>query len=563
MRRISTAALVAFLVAAPGAEAAGVGLPSAFRGGARVDVNGSGQAVVAWDGPTGVRAAAGDRAVGLGPATRLSAATDTFSSPQAAIDDRGDAIVVWETYRATGGGQCSTCPAHLVSNGVWASLRPAGAGFGPPVALAGPRADSGADVQLADPQLAVSSTGHAIVAWSGADGTMAAFRSPGGALGTPQRVLPADFAVLRAAIAGDGETLLTGASGRIAVRPAGGAFGAPELPPGATGTYGLPALPAVNTAGDALVAYYSARGIEVSRRPAGGGWSEPQLLTAVSGAGGRAIALSDGGTGTVTFARINGDPRTGGRQSLLAATVAPGEPVVVEQVNAGLDADASFDAAGVDMDPAGEAAIAFDLRDGLLNRGVVQIALRPPTGPFLAPGTLTPPAAAGHAINDSADVAFGSAGELLVTWVDHYPGEDRVMARWISSAGAGGAVVLDHASARDRLLPAPTGHAALLDTQRRKLDRRGRIVVSLRCLSFDRRPCTGTLKLTAGPRKWSAGRARFAIEPATTKRIAVKLTARARSVLRRRKTITLAGTAVTTAPGATFAGTRARIVVKP
>ncbi len=545
------AAAMTLLCVAAGAEGATVNFPSSFGAGARVDANALGQAVVAWDAPAGVRAVVGDRAAGLQPAAQLSAPADTSGSPQAAIDDRGDAIVVWETYRATGGGGCSTCGPHLVSDGVWAAMRRSGSGFAAPVALAGPQRDTGAEVQLAYPQLAMSATGHAVVAWSSAAGTLAAFRSPGEEIGAPQLVLPAGFAVGSAAIAGDGETFLADGTGRVAIRPAGGMFGAPALLPGSAIPYGPPALLAANASGDALAAYGGTRAVQVSRRGAGGGWGEPAVLTSVGGASARAVALSDGGAGMVTFAQSTGDPWAGGRVNLFAATIAGGKPPAVEQVDAsGLDTDMSLQPAGLDMDSTGASAVALHRSDGLLAGGVARLAARPASGPFAGVGTLTAPDASRHASGDGADVAFGAAGEMLATWADHYPGEDRIMARWIGPAGPGPALVLDRAQARDVVLPVPSGHAAQLTRQpRRRPDRLGRIVVGLRCLSFDGQSCSGTLKLTAGPRKWPAGAKRFAIVAGATQRIKVKLGARARRVLRRRRTITLAATAVTTAPG--------------
>lgn len=151
---------------------------------------------------------------------------------------------------------------------------------------------------------------------------------------------------------------------------------------------------------------------------------------------------------------------------------------------------------------------------------------------------------------------------MLATWADHYPGQDRLTARWIGRTAIGPAITLDRAVSSDLVFPVPTGHAAQLTTQpHRTPDRHGRILVGLRCLSFDRRRCTGTLKLTAGPRKWAAGRKRFAIAPGVAKRIRVTLSTRARQVLRRRGHVTLTAVAVTTAPGGTFGATRGRIVV--
>jgi hypothetical protein len=89
---------------------------------------------------------------------------------------------------------------------------------------------------------------------------------------------------------------------------------------------------------------------------------------------------------------------------------------------------------------------------------------------------------------------------MLVTWSDHYPKEDRITARWIGRAGIGCALTLDRAAASDFVFPVPTGHAAQLTTQpHRRPDRYARILVGLRCLSFDRHPCTGTLNLTTAP----------------------------------------------------------------
>jgi hypothetical protein len=154
------------------AQAEAISFPSPFLGGGRADVNELGQAVVAWAGPAGVRAVIGDRAGGFGPATVLSTSSDTAGTPLVAIDDHGDALVVWETTRTLPGSGCSTCGSRTVSAGVWAALRPAGSSFGAPIALAGPLPDSGADFQVADPRLAMSSSGEAVIAWCNAAGSV-------------------------------------------------------------------------------------------------------------------------------------------------------------------------------------------------------------------------------------------------------------------------------------------------------------------------------------------------------------------------------------------------------
>jgi hypothetical protein len=77
----------------------------------------------------------------------------------------------------------------VLSTGVWISMRPAAQPFGTPIRLADPRPDRRAYVDLAEPRLAMSRSGHAVVAWSDRDGVSAARRSPGGQFGPARRVV--------------------------------------------------------------------------------------------------------------------------------------------------------------------------------------------------------------------------------------------------------------------------------------------------------------------------------------------------------------------------------------
>jgi hypothetical protein len=86
----------------------------------------------------------------------------------------------------------------------------------------------------------------------------------------------------------------------------------------------------------------------------------------------------------------------------------------------------------------------------------------------------------------------------------------------------------------------------------RRPDRRGRILVALRCWSSNRSSCTGTLRLTAGPHRWTAERKRYAIGPNLVLRTRVQLTTRARRALRRQGRLTL-----------TARGVPGRIVIRP
>lgn len=552
------------------AQAEAISFPSPFLGGGRTDVNELGQAAVAWAGPAGVHAVIGDRVNGFGPATVLSSSSDTAAAPLVAIDEHGDALVVWETTRTVPGGGCSTCGSRTVSTGVWAALRPTGSSFGAPIALAGPLPDSGADFQVAEPRLAMSSTGEAVIAWSNAAGAGVAFRAAGGPIGDPQQVVLAGAAVRSVAISATGEALIADMQARVLIRPSAGVFGAPQLLPEAFGVAGVGALVAADSRGDAIAAYPGVRGLSVSRRPAGGDWSAPEIISAPTGSGLRSVALSDSGPGVVTYVQ-SVDPRTGRHDVLFAALAAPPIPLAQEAASRDdLDADMSFDGTGMDVDAGGDVAIGwdrFDINDILFGRHVAQLGLRRSGGAFGPPVTLTP-AGAEHASSDTTDVAVDARGELLATWTDHhYPNQVRLNARWFAADGATTSVVLDTAAVIEPVLPGstpirPRGHHAEVTIQTGVTpSRRGRIPVSMNCVSFDGQACKGLLTLTYGKRNRRAGRVHFTITSSRPRRVYVTLTRRSRATLRRQKRVNMIATAVTTKPGGALARSSEEVFV--
>ena len=524
---------------------------SPFKAGARADVDDLGRAVVAWAGPAGVRAVTGDRAGGFGVASVLSTTADTASSPSVAIDDHGDAIVVWETVRTVPGASCSTCGPLTVSSGVFVALRPAGGSFGPAIGLAGPPRHTGNEYQVAGPRLSMSPTGEAVVAWWTPDGAFASLRAPGGAFGAPQLVAPGDFVVHSAAIGGTGEVIVASVDGRVAVRPAGGSFGAPQDLPGKA-RYSSGAFVAANAAGDAFAAYPGDLTLQVSRRPAGGAWSAPSpIAVPPSGSSLRAAVLSDGGMGVATYVQ------SGAHTSVRAALSSPSGALTLEPISSDdLDADMAFDGTGgLDTDAPGDIAVAWDRHD---NRnalfgggGIAQVGTRRNGGAFGAPVTLTAPGAE-HLTGDSADVALDARGELLATWTDHVAGQARLSARWYTAAEASPVAVLDTAAVREITPPPgpPPGHFASVGVQSgTRASRRGLIAVRLSCVSSDHRTCKGTLTLTTIPKpRHRAGRAKFTIRPGAAKRIYVQLNTRTLRNLRRKRHLELIATAVTSKP---------------
>ena len=570
MRCAPLAVLLAVLglgLGAGDARAQQVLFPSPFAAGARADVNELGQAVVAWAGPRGVRAVTGDRTGGFAGVSALTSTPDTTAAPLAAIDGHGDALVVWETTRTVPGSGCSTCGPRTLSTGVWAALRPAGAAFGAPVQLAGPARDVGGDFQRADPRLAMAASGEAVIAWSDADGAGGAFRAAGAAIGPPQRVAPAGVVVRSVAIGDTGEALLGDLDGRVAIRPAGGAFGAPEPLPESRPATGVGARLAANARGDAIAAYEGTRGQQISRRPAGGAWTAPEVISGPLGSGVRAVALPDSGPGVVAYIQTTSPtlPHT----VLFAAFSAPPAALGQEAVSRDdLDADMSFDGAGLDADPAGDAALGwerYNSRDILFGRRVAQVGSRRSGGAFAAPVTLTAPDAIGHAAADTADVAIDGRGELLATWADQHATEVRLNARWFTASAAGPAIVLDTvAQGRPVLPPGPgaLGHEALVDVRHRlRASARGRVAVTLRCVSNDGRACSGMLTLAYGTKQRTAGRARFRLAAGRARRVSVALRRPARAALLRLGELAMTATARTTAPAGANGRARAPLSV--
>jgi hypothetical protein len=504
-----------------------------------VDANSAGQAVVAWARPDGVRALMSDRATGATVAATL-ASNPRVTAPLVAIDERGEALVVWETYRLVGGGECSACGPRTVSDGVYAAIGHVGSAFAQPFRVAEPRADTGADVQLANPVLAMEAAGRAIVAGSDAAGTWVASHAPGAGLTALERAAT-DFTVTGAALGRDGEVLLADTRSRVVSRPAGSAFGAPVALPGADTPYGPGALVAANAAGDAVALYRGSGRVLASRRTSDGAWGTPATLTTVGGAAGRAIAVGGDGTAVAGFAHTS----DGAHTTLIAATLRTDGTTASKQLNAaGTDGDML--AGALDTDASGRFAVAYRQAPTLLANGDALVTTRPPDGDFTPATTLT---TGDLQMGNVARIAV-SAERVLAVWTVHANPNDELRARWLPD---GATVTLDWAPAFDRTPPVIAPHVLQFTTQPvRRPDRRGRILVALRCWSSNRSSCTGTLRLTAGPHRWTAGRKRYAIGPNLVLRTRVQLTTRARRALRRQGRLTL-----------TARGVPGRIVVRP
>ncbi|MEA2314204.1 MAG: hypothetical protein QOI03_896 [Solirubrobacteraceae bacterium] len=99
-----------------------------------------------------IQAVSGSAVTGrFGPSSALSPATDFAHAPHAALDGRGDAVVVWETSVRT--------TTVFEGQAVQAAWRPSGGGWHQPITLA--RAIEG----LSHPQVAIDAEGRAVAVW--------------------------------------------------------------------------------------------------------------------------------------------------------------------------------------------------------------------------------------------------------------------------------------------------------------------------------------------------------------------------------------------------------------
>lgn len=156
----------------------------------RIAMNATGAAIAAWESTVG-----GPIEVALRtPAGRWTAPVavteSAATSPQVGIDQRGDAVVVWDGHDARG---LRTARLDEWHNGRWLPIRTLGQPSGTAPSL---------------PRLAVAPSGAAIAVWQpGGGGLSAITRLPGGTWSAPSDVLPGSHHVLAIAVGiGDGGT---------------------------------------------------------------------------------------------------------------------------------------------------------------------------------------------------------------------------------------------------------------------------------------------------------------------------------------------------------------------
>lgn len=358
------AALFALLaVSAASAEAAPWGAPEevSVPGGSaswsQVGIDANGDATAVWTRSDGLHllAQAAERPAGgvWGASVDLSGASGDAESPTVAVDPAGDAVAAWKqrlagseaietSYKPAGGvwgapeavefgSAVVETPAVAIDEAgdavlVWrqavggnyvilATSRPAGGSWASPLAI------SSSALNAEAPDVAMSPDGTAVAGWQSSSGATSVVETntlPLGGSWTGEEAISAPATVtepphIQAAASGDFFAIWsrsgTGLVAEVAARPAGGGWQAPEQ-------ISTPALEAhapqlaVDAAGDAVAAWYrydgSVGSVEGTNRVAGGPWAAPVRLSPI-GAEAEApqAAMSPSGVAQVVWSGWN------------------------------------------------------------------------------------------------------------------------------------------------------------------------------------------------------------------------------------------------------------------
>jgi hypothetical protein len=292
-----------------------------------------------------------------------------------------------------------------------------------------PRADvsGGPDGEIADPRVAIDPDGNAIAVWrrvvaGGFFVIQAASKPAGGSWEAPVDLSSAGGDSTRARIAFDPQGNATAVWRRseggiieAASKPAGGAW-EPRVAISAIG--GFDPQIAFDSAGNAILAWESTKGIQVASKPAGGAWQAPVAVSAVSNlvsrprvgfdsANNAIVVWQKEGSGT-TILEAARRPAGGGWEAPVDLSL-PGQPV--REMRSAIDA-------------AGNVTAAY-----ATNGNRIQAATKPAGGGWEAPVTISP------GTSDEVEqpqVAVDPAGNAVVVW------KTFTTQVWAASKPAGG-----------------------------------------------------------------------------------------------------------------------------
>jgi DNA-binding beta-propeller fold protein YncE len=429
--RISRRVLALLVVAAaglalPGSASAATWLPVQTLSAAgaqaiepQVALDAEGNALAIWHRAGFVQMRFRPRGGSFGPAQDLSLPGGNALRGQVAFDAAGNALTAW--------GRTGAAPDF-----VQARSHSAGGSLGALQTVA-------TGDLLTDPGVAVDSAGNALVVWSrrlmpGDDLRVETrFRPAGGAFQAIQTHSSPGLNASREQVAMDpaGNALVvwqrpTFGDNRIQARfrPAGGGFGATQNLSVANVHAERPRV-AFAPDGDALVTWELESLVQARSRPAGGSFGVTQDISpAAVNAGPADIAVDPAGNAVFVWGTSGATDRVQARPRSAGGGLGP-----VQNLSA---AGVDIESPQVAVDAVGNAVAVWVRNDGANDR--VEAAFRPAGGSFEPAQTLS---AAGQDA-DEPQVAMDPAGDAFAVWHRSDGSFDRVQARFMQGAQAGG-----------------------------------------------------------------------------------------------------------------------------
>lgn len=502
----------------------------------------NGETAVAWHTATGgIEAAIGTPGAAYGPPATIAASSALIPSadaPNVVMDAAGNAVIVWEVFLHV---NCNKGGCLQFSQGVFASLRPAGGVFGAPVRLLAGQPG------FAGPRLVMNRAGDWIVLMSGGNGDVVSTGRGATASGLSALALPG-FRATSVGIDEAGEATFAGidTAGRpaTAVRRSDGSFGDLAILDDAPIPDGGIAL-GVGPAGHAVAVWSGGTLLRWATRLPGGGFGTPQS----SGATGRPVErigvdvlgrpmerIGVDGLGRTVMTR-HPAPVFPGRFELEAWRGTVSAPFSSSQRLTAADRDVAG-STGFAMSSSGTAVVSW-LETERFTNPVAQAAIAVDAGPFTTPIAL---AGASDMIGVPGmvgipGVATDGTGRVVLAWTIVRGDVQRIVAAAASPTAPAGPTLVAERPMIVQPIVTPPGRGSANPRQVLRIRADGTIRPRLRCESTGA-ACRGALRvdvrLAPGRKYIRAGTRRFVLAAGRSRLVTVKLVRVARRAATRR-----------------------------
>jgi hypothetical protein len=382
---------------------------------AQVGVDAQGESVAVWQRADAVTANTNDVQAAVRPAggswqaspTTLASCFFFSTTPQVAIDPRGDAVAAWECASSSTGDR----------------VIEAATATGPPLQWSKPvQLSDSADINVEDPQVAVDANGDATVSWvtlgSGATSFVQAAQRPAGGTWTqPVTVSRTDATVGAPQVAedpnGDATTVWTLNNGtttvaEASVHPAGAAAWSMPIDLSSADAPASNAQVAISPQGTSIAVWRhgtsTSATIQAAVHAAGGQWQMPEDISS-AGAEDPQVTVDPHGNAAAIW------DRSEGANTIVQAAQLPAGAASWQAAGSVSDAGQSATAAQIAADTQGDLTAVWQRSNG--TNTIVQAAVHPAGAPgWQAPADLS---ATGQSAENAA-VAVDPRGNATAVW---------------------------------------------------------------------------------------------------------------------------------------------------